>query len=69
MTSAETTAPSTEPVSADPDFFNPMTGLPTLSDLTAQRPISISIDNVRKAQPTLGVSLADVVLQLPFEGY
>ncbi|MDY5941110.1 MAG: DUF3048 domain-containing protein [Eubacteriales bacterium] len=69
VTSAETTAPSTEPVSSDPDFFNPMTGLPTLSDLTAQRPISISIDNVRKAQPTLGVSLADVVLQLPFEGY
>lgn len=65
----QTTPSETEPVIADPEFFNPLTGLPTLTDLTGQRPISLSVDNVRKAQPTLGVSLADVVFVLPFEGY
>jgi len=66
-----TEPPVTEPPVTEPviSFVNPMTGLPTETDLSGQRPVSISIDNVRKAQPTIGLSYADVLVELPFEGF
>ncbi|MBQ7011616.1 MAG: DUF3048 domain-containing protein [Clostridia bacterium] len=70
------TEPVTEPVTTEPPvtepvitYVNPMTGLPTEEDLSGKRPVSVSIDNVRKAQPTVGLSYADVVVELPFEGF
>ncbi len=67
----DTTEPVTEPVEVDPiiEFVNPLTGLSTEEDLSGKRPVSISIDNVRKAQPTIGLSYADVVVEMPFEGF
>ena len=66
-----TSEPVTEPVGSDViiGFTNPLTGLPTETDVSLLRPISVSIDNVLKAQPTIGLSLADVVIELPAEGF
>lgn len=63
------TEPVTEPVVTPVLFINPLTGLQTETDLSGKRPVSISIDNVKKAMPSIGVSLADVIIELPFEGY
>ena len=45
------TEPVTEPVVVDPVpvICNPLTGLPTETDLSAFRPVAISIDNVLAA--------------------
>ncbi len=50
------------------DFYNPLTGLGSDVDLSKKRPVAIVIDNVKKAQPTLNTSLADVMIELPYEG-
>ncbi len=65
------TEPVTEPVVVDPviKFVNPLTGLPTESDVSGIRPVAVSIDNVKRAQPTIGLSLADVIFELPAEGF
>ena len=65
------TEPVTEPVVVDPviGFINPLTGLPTEEDISSLRPVAVSIDNVLKAQPTIGLSLADVIIEVPAEGY
>lgn len=64
------TDPVTEPVVVPPVLFtNPLTGLESENDLSGKRPVSLSIDNVKKAMPSIGISLADVIIELPFEGY
>lgn len=71
---APVTDPATEPVTepvVDPviRYVNPLTGLPTENDLSGMRPVAVSIDNVKRAQPTVGLSLADVLIELPVEGF
>ena len=65
------TEPVTEPVIVEPviEFMNPLTGLETGTDVSKVRPVAVSIDNVWRAQPTIGLSLADVLIELPVEGF
>lgn len=66
---APETAPETEPAPPPVRFFNPITGEKTETDLTLHRPVGISVDNVLGAQPSVGISLADCIMELPFEGF
>ena len=54
----------------EPEFpyTNPLTGLGTYTDLSADRPIAIMINNLKKALPQLGVSQADIIYEAPAEG-
>ena len=50
------------------DPVNPLTGLPMDAELTRRRPMVISVSNERAAQPMNGISGADIVYEMPFEG-
>lgn len=63
------TAAETEPAVVPVGFFNPITGEKTETDLTLRRPVAISVDNVLGAQPSVGISLSDCLVELPFEGF
>ncbi len=72
-----TPAPSpvdTEPPAVDTDppltyeFTNPLTGEPTEEDLSKNRPIAIMLNNLKKALPQCGVSMADIIYEVPAEG-
>ena len=47
---------------------NPLTGLPCEEDSLTVRPIAIMINNIRIAQPQLGVSKADIIYEMLVEG-
>ncbi len=49
-------------------YRNPLTGLPTTKDLTKLRPVAVMLNNVKVAQPQLGVSQADIIYEIPAEG-
>lgn len=51
-----------------PDFINPLTGLESEKDVTKKRPVAIVINNVKPAIPQIGISKADVLIELPYEG-
>ncbi|MBQ7172224.1 MAG: DUF3048 domain-containing protein [Clostridia bacterium] len=63
------TAAETEPAEIPVGYFNPITGEKTETDLTLRRPVAISVDNVLGAQPSVGISLSDCLVELPFEGF
>lgn len=63
-----TTAPETEPVAVPTPYVNPLTGLPTTVDLSAQRPAAIMINNLRVACPQQGIAQADVLYECLVEG-
>ena len=54
----------------EPEFpyTNPLTGEGTETDLSANRPVAIMINNLKKALPQLGVSQADIIYEAPAEG-
>lgn len=49
-------------------YTNPLTGQGTYTDMSADRPIAIMINNLKKALPQLGVSQADIIYEAPAEG-
>jgi len=52
-------------------FINPLTGLPTVNDISRNRPVAVSISNSRPALPsnaTNGISQADIVYEFLVEG-
>jgi hypothetical protein len=49
-------------------ILNPLTGLELVSKKKDIRPIAIMINNINKAQPTLGTSMADIIYEIPVEG-
>ena len=52
-------------------FINPLTGLATMTDVSRNRPLAISVSNQRGALPTNavnGISEADIVYELLVEG-
>jgi len=61
----ETTAAQTQ---STPAFVNPLTGLATETDLSAQRPAAIMVNNIRVSCPQNGVSKADVMYECLVEG-
>jgi len=76
VSAPETTAPpqtteesTAQPdVPAEPEFVNPLTGLPTATDLSGQRPAAIMINNIQVSCPQLGVSKADIIYECLVEG-
>lgn len=55
-------------VDPEPLYTNPLTGEGTDVDLSANRPVAIMLNNLRKALPQCGVSQADLIYEAPAEG-
>ena len=51
-----------------PDGINPLTGLPMESEYENNRPVAVMFNNLKAAQPQLGVSMADIIYEVPAEG-
>lgn len=60
--------PEPEPEPYVPAGTNPLTGLPMEPEYEDRRPVAIMLNNLKAAQPQLGVSLADVIYEVPVEG-
>ena len=63
-----TPEPEADPEPAVPAGINPLTGLPMEPEYERSRPVAVMLNNLKKAQPQLGVSLADIIYEVPAEG-
>ena len=65
-------APPPEPVpEPEPDVpagINPLTGLPMEPEYENLRPMAVMLNNLKAAQPQLGISQADIIYEVPVEG-
>lgn len=71
--SVSTFAPGSSSSSQDipdpgPVYTNPLTGEGTEVDLSANRPVAIMLNNLKKALPQCGVSQADMIYEVCAEG-
>ena len=57
-----------EPEPYVPAGTNPLTGLPMEPEYEGLRPIAIMLNNLKAAQPQLGISQADIIYEVPVEG-
>lgn len=57
-----------EPEPYVPAGTNPLTGLPMEPEYESLRPIAIMLNNLKAAQPQLGISRADIIYEVPVEG-
>lgn len=64
----EVLPPEPEPEPEVPAGTNPLTGLPMEPELESRRPIAVMLNNLKAAQPQLGISQADIVYEVPVEG-
>ena len=60
--------PVPEPEPEVPAGTNPLTGLPMEPEYEKNRPVAVMLNNLRAAQPQLGVSQADILYEVPVEG-
>jgi len=60
--------PEPEPEPYVPAGTNPLTGLPMEPELEKKRPVAVMFNNIKAAQPQLGVSQADIIYEIPAEG-
>lgn len=60
--------PEPEPEPDVPAGVNPLTGLPMEPEYENNRPIAIMLNNLKAAQPQLGISRADIIYEVPVEG-
>lgn len=60
--------PEPEPEPEVPAGVNPLTGLPMEPEYENLRPIAIMLNNLKAAQPQLGISQADIIYEVPVEG-
>ena len=60
--------PQPEPEPYVPAGANPLTGLPMEPELENKRPIAVMLNNLKAAQPQLGISQADIIYEVPVEG-
>ncbi len=74
-TDSETTTEPEEP-DVEPDDpvlvlnENPLTGEYNLTDgAVGKRPVAVMINNVKKSMPQYGISQADIIFEIPVEGY
>lgn len=56
------------PKPSEPAGTNPLTGLPIVPDCENDRPIAVMFNNLKQAQPQLGISQADIIYEVPAEG-
>lgn len=67
----EETAAGLAPVPEEPkgpSGINPLTGLPMEPEYEMNRPIAVMFNNLKAAQPQLGISQADIIYEVPTEG-
>lgn len=62
------TLPGPEPEPSVPEGMNPLTGLPMEPEYENLRPMAVTLNNLKAAQPQLGISQADVIYEIPVEG-
>lgn len=60
--------PEVEPEEPVPGGINPLTGLPMEEVYENNRPVAVMFNNLKAAQPQLGVSQADIIYEIPAEG-
>ncbi len=60
--------PEPDPEPAGPAGVNPLTGLPMEPEYENLRPMAVMLNNLKAAQPQLGISQADVIYEIPVEG-
>ena len=60
--------PEVEPLPDVPTGTNPLTGLPIEPEYEQRRPVAVMLNNLKKAQPQLGNSQADIIYEVPAEG-
>lgn len=60
--------PGPDPEPVFPTGTNPLTGLPMEPEYEQDRPVAVMLNNLKKAQPQLGVSQADIIYEVPAEG-
>ena len=63
-----TPEPEAEPEPVVPAGTNPLTGLPMEPEYERSRPVAVMLNNLKKAQPQLGNSQADIIYEVPAEG-
>ena len=61
-------APVEEPEPYVPAGTNPLTGMPMEPVYEKNRPVAVMLNNLKAAQPQLGVSQADIIYEVPAEG-
>ena len=66
-TETPTPEPTEEPV-ADTGFYSPLSGLPTETDVSNNRPYIVMCDNSYLAVPHAGVSKSDMIIEMMEEG-
>lgn len=57
-----------EPEPYVPAGTNPLTGLPMEPEYEDNRPIAVMLNNIKAAQPQIGISQADIIYEVPVEG-
>ncbi len=60
--------PEPEPEPYVPAGRNPLTGCPMEPEFEDNRPIAVMLNNLKAAQPQLGISQADIIYEVPVEG-
>ena len=60
--------PELEPEPDVPAGMNPLTGLPMEPEKENLRPMAVMFNNLKAAQPQLGISQADIIYEVPAEG-
>ena len=60
--------PEPDPGPQVPAGTDPLTGLPMEPVYEDSRPIAIMLNNLKAAQPQLGISQADIIYEVPVEG-
>lgn len=70
LSPAETSEPEYEPEPEPyiPAGINPLTGEPMEPEYENNRPVAVMLNNLKAAQPQLGVSRADIIYEVPAEG-
>ena len=66
---SDPTSPDTQnQESGEPKLYNQLTGEPEATDMTAERPFAVMINNIVVAQPQVGISHADWIYEVEAEG-
>lgn len=60
--------PEPEPEPQLPEHMNPLTGMEIAPEKINDRPVAIMFNNLKAAQPQLGVSQADIIYEIEAEG-
>ncbi len=68
VSAEEAESPAAEPEETGPRGINPLTGMPIEETEEHRRPVAVMLNDLKAAQPQLGVSQADLIYEVPAEG-